>query len=412
MVTVPTTIFPVSERFIACNRELIPATPQSSAGPTIPMTSFQPEDKPVWLTDEAWRASMAGEYDLLQGPIWTETSMAGPVYGDTLGHLLFNILGDLTSTGTATTPNTTLTSAPAVGATTLAVVSGTSFTVGMKIQIDTGTNAEIVTVLSGASTSITLNASTPVRLVHGNTVAVTNTTNATTTYTNIFSLLNGGNGQPPSHTFTDRTQIPGSGNNLAVQYAFGCLSQLVLTGNAQNFFAYTANMTSYYHAYPSAPVTASISAVRAMPTWHSIVSLAGTQVNDITEWQITLTRVVEPIPTADGSQNPFVIARGKFTATANLTFNPALDETSLLYMLNNTQPTLGIVFSNGLTAQNNITYTISAQVDAFDTAKINEGSALFGYDTTAKLIANTTNVGNSGGYSPIQIQLQNASPGY
>src|SRR5215467_8577138 len=107
MVAVPTSIFPVSERFVGLARELTPGT-AVNPGPTVPVTSFMPEDKPVWLMDEAWRAPMAGEYDMLQGPIWTETEFGGPAYGDTFGNLLFNIMGDLVTTGTTTGTTTTI----------------------------------------------------------------------------------------------------------------------------------------------------------------------------------------------------------------------------------------------------------------------------------------------------------------
>lgn len=422
VIATPQPVFPVSERFVGIARETAYGTPVNPAV-TIPLTTFLPQDKPVWVVDEAWRAAMAGEYDLIQGPIWTETSFGGPVYGDTIGHLLYNILGDYTQAATATTPSTTLTAAAAAGATTLTVASGSSFTIGMEIQVYQASSsgpAEIVTVASGASTSITLNTATPLRFAHASGATVTNTTVASGTYTNTFSLLNstigtGGNqqsGQPPSHTFTDRTQVPGTSNNLAVQYAFGCVSTLTLTGSAQGIFMHTGSMTSFSHAYPSAAPTASISSVRATPNWRSTVGINGTvaaaAVNDLTEWEFTLTRVVEPIPTTDGTQQPYTIARGKFTGTAKLTFQPSIDETALTYMLNNTQPQIQLIYSNGLPTATNITYTININLGAFETSNINESSPLFGYDVTAKLIANTANVGWSGGYSPISVAVNNA----
>jgi hypothetical protein len=418
VVAVPTAIYPVSERFVGVSRETVPGAPVNP-GNTLPVTSFTPDDKPVWLPDEALRASMAGDYDLLQGPLWTETSIGGPAYGDTIGHLFYNILGDYVQTGTAVSPSTTTTGVNAAGATSVTVASGSAFTTGMYAQVDTGSLAEIILVASGSSGSVTLNSSTPLRFTHQAGAAVTNTT---APYTSGFGLLNGGNGQPPSHTFTDRTQIPGSGNNLAVQYAYGCLSKLTLTGPANGLFTYSATMSSYSHAYPSAPPVASVSSVRAQPAWRSLVGLAGpasggTLVNDIMEWSLDLTRVVEPMTTTDGSQKPYVFARGKFTTTFSLKFAPAIDESSLLYMLNNTQPQLQIIFSNGLSGSSLVQYTIDAQLAAFESAKLTENQALFGYDVSGRLIANTTNtsgsnVTNSGGYAPLHVSLQNAVPVY
>lgn len=424
MVTVPTSIFPVSERFINLGRESVTPAVAATSYVTVPVTSFLPDDKPIWIPDEAWRASMAMEYDLLQGPIWTETTFGGPAYGDTIGHLFYNILGDNVATGTGQgTITTTLNHSGGYAAGTsgtITVTSGGGFTSSSYVQIDTGGNAEIVQITAGGATDIVISASTPTRFAHTQSAIVTQ---VVAPFTNGFGLLNGGNGQPPSHTFVDRTQIPGSGNNNAVQYLYGCLSELELTGNAKGILTYTANMASYSHSYPGSPPVASISAVRATPVWRSLLALGGTiptfEVNDIAEWKLKLTRVVEPIPTNDGTQSPFVIARGKFSATCALTFMPTLDETELNYMLNNTQPQLQIQLNNGFasTSASFIQYTIDAQLAAFDTAKINESSALFGYDVTSKLIANTTNssgtdVTNSGSYSPLHISLVNAVPVY
>lgn len=394
---------------------------------TIPLTSFSPQDKPVWIMDEAWRGAMAGEYDMLQGPLWAETSFGGPVYGDTVGHLLYNILGDYTQAASTTAPITTLSTAVAATAGTLPVATGTSFTNGMYVEVfQSGSSgpAEIVEVSSATSTTIVLSAGTPIRFGHSSGATVVNTTGTSSTFTNTFSLLNSivntgqpyASGQPPSHTFTDRTQVPGVSNNLAAQYAFGCLSQLTLTGSAQGIFMMSGNMTSFSYAAPNSAPTANVSSVRATPNWRSTVGINGTvsgsPVNDLTEWEFQLNRVIEPIPTTDGTQSPYTIARGKFTATAKLTYQPSVDLTALTYMLNNTQPQLQIIYSNGLSGTSNITYTINVQLGAFDTSNINESSALFGYDVTAKLIANTTNVGWSGGYSPISVAVANAIPVY
>jgi hypothetical protein len=354
---------------------------------------------------------MSGEYDMIQGPIWTETSFGGPVYGDTFGHYLFNILGDYVQTGTAASPNTTSSAAVSAGGTFIPVSATTSFTSGMDVQVGTGTAAEIVLLGSPASGTLNLNAATPLRFAHGSGVAVTNTTG---TYTAYFSVLNGGQGQPPTHTFTDRTQVPGTANQSAGQYSYCCLSQLTLTGNSQGIFTYTGAMTSYDYQYPSTAPTANVSSVRATPNWRSLVSINGTQINDITAWEFALNRVVEPIPTNDGSQNPYAIARGKFTATSKLTYLPTQDDTPLTQMLQNLQNPIQIQYSNGLSGTNNVTYTIHATRNAFDVSNINESGAAFGYDVTGKLIANTTDAANSnsGGYSPLYIELVNDNPYY
>jgi len=65
----------------------------------LPLTKFDPVDKTVWLDDDGMRGSMAKVYDQIAGPVFSELSMSGPVFPDTIGYPLMGILGDVTVTG-------------------------------------------------------------------------------------------------------------------------------------------------------------------------------------------------------------------------------------------------------------------------------------------------------------------------
>jgi len=430
---VPSTIFPTQERFVNVVREATPGTIPASSGTSYPVVGFEPEDKPIWLPDESLRGAMGDLYDFLQGPYYAETTIpASPVYVDMIGHSLFNILGDYTQSATAAAPNTTLSALANAGATTLTVSSGTSFTVGMQIQVYvTGSTgpAEIVKVLSGAAGSITLDPTTPLRLNHSNGATVTNTTVSAGTYSHVFTVLNStfigsgiftNFGQPPTHCWTDRTQVPATG--LARQYAFGRHSDVTLTGNAEKLLMWNGTLSSFIGQIASSPPTAAFSTVRAMPAWQTTTNIATSgalaQIFNITEWQLSLTRQVEPYFPNDGTQNPFVIGAGKISINGKLTFSPAIDETALLYMLANTQPQLQFIVTNGL-ATSSPSYQ-AVQVDIpfadYDTSKINSGKSLFGYDVSFKTThtATTRNAvaptGWSGGYSGVKITVNNAVP--
>jgi hypothetical protein len=426
---VPSTIFPTEERFVNVIREAVPGTVPGTTGTTFPVVNFEPEDKPIWLPDSSLRGSMAEMYDFLQGPLIADTTVGGPVYVDMVGHSVYNILGDYTQFAPSATPSTTLTAPVIPGATTLTVAAGTSFTVGMQILVGAAGSQEIVTVLSGASTSITLNAATPIRIAHASAAAVTNTTVAAGTYSHVFSLLNSsfvgaGNytnfGQPPTHCWTDRTQVPATG--LARQYAYGCHSALTFTGNSEKLLEWNGNLTSFVGSIAASPPTASISGVHAYPDFNSIVNIATTgslaQIFNISEWAVTINRQVEPFFTNDGSQNPFVIGRGKLGVTGKLTFSPATDETALLYMLQNTQPQLQIIASNGLATSSPLYQAVQFDIPFcdFDTSKIQPGRSLFGYEVGFKTTAtastrnSVTATGWSGAYSPLKVTLSNAIP--
>jgi hypothetical protein len=427
---VPSTIFPVEERFVNVIRETTPGTIPAGTGTTFPVEKFEPEDKPMWLPDNSLRGSMSeGYYDLLQGPVIADTSVGGPVYVDMIGHPLYSILGDYTQSAPTTTPATTLTAPAAPGATTLTVASGTSFTVGMQILVGAVGSQEIVTVLSGASTTITLNTATPIRIAHASSATVTNTTVAAGTYQHIFTQLNStfianGNfqnfGQPPTHTWTDRTQVPATG--LARQYAFACFSALNLIGNAEKLLMWDGAFTSFIGQIPGSAPTASVSSVRAFPDFNTTAQIATSgalaAVFNISEYTVGLKRKVEPFFDNDGTQNPYTIGRGGFSTEGKLVFAPATDETALLYMLNNTQPQLQLLTTNGLLTTNPLYQAVQIDIPlaAYDTSKISASRSLFGYDVGFKAIETATTrnsvvpVGWSGGYSPVKVTVSNAVP--
>lgn len=425
----PTTLFPVAESAVLVGREATPGTVAASVV-TIPVPAFEPEDLATWVHDVSLRGSMVLDYDDIQGPIWAEhTIPTSPVYIDTIGHLLWNLWGDYATSGTAVAPNTTLSSGVAAGVTSLPVAAGGSFTANMWIQIDTaaGYLSEIVQVLSATAGTITLQAATPTRFSHLTGVTVTNTT---APYQHFFSTLNTGgtsgiiNGQPPTDTLIHRSQIPGTANHLAVQYLYGCMSEITITGNAMGALTWSGKALSLPHAYPTVTPTVAPSAIRAQPAWRTTVggpttgtpaggpATGGTQLFQIAEWELTFTRSLEPYPTNQGIQTPFVFGRGPISSTLKLTYAPTIDETPLLTYLNNAIPQMQFVLTNGIGGAGLLSFQIDAQGSAYERAKVSAAKNLFGYDVTGILVGTTTNAGNSGGYSDARITLNNAVPAY
>lgn len=407
-------ITPVERRGIGVAREAVAGT---AVLPTtgIPIEKFAPDDKITGLIDKSMRQAMAGEYAYIPGTYSADLDMSGPLYADTIGHALLNCLGDYVTTGTAATPSTTTTAPAVAGATSLTVTAGTSFTVGMWIQVgpDANGGAEVVQVLSGSSTSITLQTTTPLRFGHASAAAVTNTTAGNGNYTHVFALLNSAasGAQPPTHTLTDVTGVPAT--NLARVYTSACISEVILTGSATALLTWDAKATSFLSAIAASVPTLSFSAQPAQAAWNSVVGVGGpasggTLNSYVEEWVLTVARKVGPYWTASGQQNPYIIARGELTASLSLKFNPVPNESQLLNYLNNSQPQVQII----ATGPNSSSVTIDSQVTAFDTSKLNDSKEAFGYDVTAKCIANTTNVGFSAAYCPVKVTVKNAIPSY
>lgn len=411
-------VYPVTRRFIGLAKEVTPGT---VVAPTFthPMTKFTPKDNITYLKDTAWRNAMAELYNLIQGVEIADLDFEGPVFGDGLGYNLANILGDYwqqANGGTTATPTSVATGTPYVaGATTLTVTSGASFSTGTVFTVGTGVNQEIRSAASVAGAVITLNA--PMYQAHAGLVAVTPYSVAPTTIVHNFSLLNGGIGmggtlqaQPPTYTFTDYTGVTATSG--ARNYAYTCLSEMSITGTATELLMWDAKGTAFASAIAGSAPTASISTIKPQAAWISTISVAGSPVNTISEWKVTMNRKLDPKFTNSGQQTPFAIPRGELGATLALTYDPAVDESPFLLYLNNTQPTVAITASNGLTGANLVQVVTSMQVAAYDTGELEDSKTTFGYNTTVMAVANTTNAGPSGAQSPLSIALTNAVINY
>jgi hypothetical protein len=414
--TVPVNIYPPSLQALNIGRESVAYGTAALNYTTMPVADFQPDDKYTWLEDTSDRGSRVALYGLQQGPVWTESKIpTSSLYGDSFGHVLFNTLGDYVATGTASTPTWTTSGAVSAGATALPVTTGSAAVAGTFVQVSTTTTSEIVTVGTGStSTNIVLSAATPLRFNHASAVTVTT---VIAPFTHVFSNLNLNSSsgllsaQPPSHTLVHRTGIPGVGNNGAVQYAYGCFSQVKINGKASALMTWEGALTSWFHAYPASAPTIAPSSVLPTPAWKSTTTIGGSQRYEITDWSVTMNVELEPIPGANGSQSPYVFSRGMLRCPFTATY-VAIDESALLHVINNDQPTIAWSVSNGLTGASQVSMAISAGIAGFKSAPLKAGKTLFGFDAAGELIAGSGNAGNSGGFSPLTFTLVNSVSSY
>jgi hypothetical protein len=413
-VSPPTSLYPYFESSFLAGKEAA-STPGTAAtaftGIPVGPLAINPRYTP--LEDDNLRGSNVKVFDLQFGSRYAETTIPeSPCYGDTIGIPLLGFLGDYYSTGTAGTPTWTTSGALSPGAGPIAVTTGTAGTASTYIQIDTGTNAEVVEVGTGStSTSIVISASTPIRFSHLSGVAVTTVTGP---YAHNFALLNlnsstgSTTAQPPTYTALHRNGI--APTYSADQYAYGHFNALKFQAKKDGWFVWDGKITSFVRSAPASNITPSFSTVTGLPSWRSTVSLAGSQVLNVTDLTIDMTRDLDIVPTADGVQDPYVIGMGPLTANFNLNFDVAANETILTYLENNTKPTFSWSISNGLTGTNEISFAISAQLAGFKNSPLSIMKSFWGFKAAGSLIANTTNAGNSGGYSPVAITLINQTP--
>lgn len=226
-------------------------------------------------------------------------------------------------------------------------------------------------------------------------------------YPHTFTLLNSGDGQPPAHTITDRQGITATVGARA--YAYACLSEVTFSGNATGLVTMEGKFTSFGSAPAGAAPTNTTTAETVIPGWRSTVTVAGSAAA-VREWSYTLTRALTPEQLADGTQNPYSIARGALTVAGKLTFG-ARNEQPLLDFLSGAQQAVVVTIDNGGTAANVRKLAATMTKAVYDSASMTRETPI-GYEMSFKALANTTDVGSSGGRGPISCLLNNVVTTY
>lgn len=410
-------VAPASKSWLGVARELNMGTATLPVQ-TIPLlkNSYQPEDTPKWLHDEAIRGSMAMVFNDIQGVEDSTFSYGGPAFLDVEGFFLDNLFGDMSSTATGYgTYAATITAPIAIGG-TQAFMSGTAgLNAGFYLALDqpfTGLT-EIVGPITYSGTIVVFG-STPTRFAHasGGTTRSVNSGTAGP-YTHTWNILNNSSGQPPTHTFTDYTSLTTTTGARA--YVGAAVGVIDITGNSEQLLEFKMTGNAWVSAPTSIAPVNSISTAIPIPNWRSTVTVGGSQVFDVGEWTVSLKRTLQVYWTDQGTtQNPYIIARGPLDATGTLNYTVPTDESPLTQMLSNTQPSLAIAINNGTvsTSTNYLSLTINSNVCAFEKAKPTRSEVLIGYGDDWQAVANSTNSGGSGGVGPATVVVTNNIPTY
>lgn len=409
-------VAPASKSWLGVGRELSMGTAVLPAQ-TIPLlkNSYQPEDMPKWLHDEAIRGSMALIFSDIQGVESATFSYGGPAFLDVEGYFLDNVFGDKSDTATAyTTGGTTVMgtgiAAGTIGQTSLTLGNSTGFVTGQYAQVGTGSVAEIVGTITLAGTVISF-PNTPLRFVHGTLSPVFAVSSASGPFQHTFNILNNSSGQPPTHTFSDFTSLTSGVGARA--YTGAAVGVVDITGNSEQLLEMKMTGDSWVSAPAVTTPTNVVSTAIPVPNWRSTVSYAGTQVFDVGEWSVSIKRTLQIYWTDQGTtQNPYIIARGPLDATGVLNFTVPTDETPLLQMLNNTQGSLVVSIGNGIAGAGTLGMTIYCGVCAFEKSKPSRSEVLIGYQNDWQAVASAVNSGGSGGLGPITVTVTNNIPTY
>lgn len=364
----------------------------------IPVKSMTPMDKLTLLTDEGWRGAPVKTYSHTPGPLYAEYEFAGDVFADLIGFPLAGVLGDVVYSGTYTGSGTgTLSAASIVGATSIS--NSVTVASGTRIQIGTGVLAETV-VTTGAPTGAGPFAIPVPALANAHAITTTVVQPVQAPYSSAMSLLCSGNFQPPSYTLTDWNS-----NITGYQLPGARFSEVGLKFAGNGKLEYTAKATAMPTVVNPTKPTFSAPPTAIMPGWECVVKIGGTTVGYTVDADMTIKRALEVIDTADGSQAPYAIWAGEAEASGKLTIVMEDDSKRAAYVAGtSTAIEAAFVQSTGLTTQG---VTLHATQAYLTDAKVVRGKSYAELEITFDCDANTTDVGQSGGYSPIKATVQN-----
>jgi hypothetical protein len=415
MSQIPSLVAPSSRTWLGIARETTMGTPVLPTN-TIPLnkSEYEPEDMPHYLEDLAIRGSMSHRFADILGVEDANFSYGGPVFFDSWGFFFDNVFGDLSTTGSSPGNGTTLAVALTTGGTTATLHSVTGYSSASTVQIDAGPVAEVV-ILSGApaGTVVTF-AANPLRFAHSSGATVTT---VSAPFTHTFAVLNqaasisGVTGaQPPTHSVTDVTGLTPS--VLGRTYPSLCIGTLDITGNSEGLLMGKTSGNSWVSAPASTVATNTTAFTVPQPVWESTVQVGGTAVYDISEFSIAIKRELGVLWTAQGAQNPYIIARGDLDVTGSTKYSAVSDETALNELLLNSQQSLTITTSNGVVGAGELSLTFTTHfADTIKSKPVRSG-VVVGYDNEWRTHSNTSDVGGSGGLGQATLTLVNAVPTY
>ncbi len=430
-------IYPGVLSWLGVARELTAGTPLVPViTHPLEQNDYSPEDMPKFLDDKAIRGSMTDLFYKTLGVESAQFSFGGPNFLDSHGYFFDNVFGDLSTVGSGLANPATVSGTIAIGNTncTLAAAPPSSYTAGATIQIGLSPTAEVVIVGSTAASNVVNFASSaggagyPVRFAHAASTVQTCGTPFTHKWAALNSPLGYGGAygaQPPTHSLCDTTNIVNTFTSASYGtaptntygariYPSGVLKSLDFSGNAEQLLNIKMAGEAYLSQVAGTAVTNITTNSRPVPNWNSTVTILGTQINQIGNFSLSAKRATQVYWTVQGSQTPVIIARGPLTMDGSIEWTPVQTEQPLDMMLLNAQGPMVIVASNTGIPNSGTPFTLTftmSQVANIKSKVMRNGVAI-GYSQSYESIANSTDVGGSGGLGPGTIQLVNNTACY
>jgi hypothetical protein len=213
------------------------------------------------------------------------------------------------------------------------------------------------------------------------------------------SVKNTTDGQPTAFTLYDNDRL------TTRAYPSSKIAEVAFKFNGEGLLTWSAKAVGIASGIVANPTT-SYSTLPPVAAWTGVVTIGGTVVSTFVDGDLTIKRGVKPIQSLDSTQHPYKIFAGEVGVEGKLTFVME-DESELVRMLSNTQPSLDILFSTGAGASLT-SVQFHCTKAAYKTAKVNRGQDYVQLDVAFQGLANTTDATTAGtGSSPIKVTLKN-----
>jgi hypothetical protein len=221
---------------------------------------------------------------------------------------------------------------------------------------------------------------------------------AGTPNTAAMALLNSGAQQPPSYTIY-------SADGLNCLCWAGCkFSDLTISSTADGTLTWTATAASTGSSIVTAPAR-NYTAATMFAGWRGVIQIGGVTETRVLSSDLTISRVLVPQRNTDGARSPFNIRTNEITVSGSLTLAMAADTYRQQYIAG-TPSSLDITYAQGAGAGlqqvklhcSSITWQSAPRVYGGDWVEL---------DLSWTADANTSDVGLSGGYSPLLATLKN-----
>lgn len=214
-------------------------------------------------------------------------------------------------------------------------------------------------------------------------------------YVHKFSTLNTAPMQPQSYTLVDYNGYE------ARQFPGSVFSQVAFTIDANGLLTASIQATSLGSSSVTKP-TQSFSAKTALAGYKGVITIGGAATALVESGSFAITRVVNPMIAVNGSASPTQIWAAAVSYAGSLTII-FQDDTFLTPMLNGTSQVFDISYTNGADILD-----LRASSGLETKAPITRGSNGWNEITVdVSGVANTTDAGGSGGYSPLLATLTN-----